>query len=240
MGVKEVDQAFMSMIDMSAELLQIGKPETAFSLLKQPEIIEVKSSVDFELIDTVHADDCRLYEDEYLPLLTELKRFEPDSLLFSSLEPGQGVSFTAGNIARIWAADTQIKVLLLELYNGTSGSSYNNPADKEAAGISDNLLMENYLVQLEDENVFVYSVRAAAVKDGFDEFWQILKNSFDMIIIDAAPQGYNIMTEKLSGLATGAIMITSRKPDPILVQSFEQNTKNSSGRFLGVVMNAME
>ena len=239
MGVKEIDNAFMAMIDKSAELLNIGKPEAAFSMLKQPEIKEVKSEVDFTRIIELAVTEKELYQEDYLPLLTELKRFEPDSLMFSALEPGQGVSFTARNIARLWREDGK-KVLLIEFYNGFSGSCYDNPLDEKAEAVKNNDILEDYLVQLENENVYLYSVRASAIKNGFIEFWQILQNSFEMIIVDAAPQGFNIMADRLFSSVTGVIMISSHKPDPVLVQSFEKEVKENQGRFFGIVMNAVD
>lgn len=240
MGVGEVDNAFMVMIDMSAELLNIGRPEVPFEALKRPEPVVPKSSIDFEMVTAAQVDNPAIYHDEYLPLQTELKRFEPEVLLFSSLEPGQGVSFSAGNIARLWGKETSEKVLLLEFYNGSTCDKYNNPVDEDAEAIRDAALLEEYLVQLENENVYVYSVRSAAVKEGFAQFWEIVKNSFDLIIIDSAPLGFNIMTEKLFSLSTGVIMITAHKPDPVHVQFFEKEVKENDGRFLGVVLNAIE
>ncbi len=240
MNLSEIDQAFASLIDKSAEMLNIAHPRTDFTDLI-PVKIEPRIAVDFDLVSTIESNGKPKYHREYQALFSELKRFEPDVITFSSLEPGQGVTFTATNIARLWAEENKDnKILLLEFYNGFSGSEYDNHKDEKARAINEPQSLEDALGYIESDNLYVLSTRSAAVKTDIAEFWQRLKASFDLIIIDAAPKGFNILTDKAIGLSTGVILITAQKPDPVHIKTFERETKELNGRFLGVILNAME
>ena len=240
MSVPEIDQAFSTLIDKSVELLHIAEPDTAFSRL-----IPVKPVKRLELafnsileIDSLHKP---LYNNEYQGLLTELKRFEPSVITFSSIEPGQGVTFTATNIARLWAQEeSEKKILLLEFYNGFSGMEYSNTRDEEAVTISDPQLLEEYLTNASEDKLYLLSLRSSKVKTDIEEFWTRLTSSFDLIIVDAAPKNFNIMTDNIISRSTGIILISATKPDPVKVKVFQEEVKELKGRFLGVVMNAME
>ncbi len=240
MGVKEVDKAFTAMIDMSGEILNIGRPRTKFSALKTVIPTPPRIQVDFEIVETIESLNTPVLEKEYLPLFTELKRFEPSALTFSSIEPGQGVTFTARNIARLWAKEESKKILLLEFYNGFSGSEYSNIQDEDGDVFSNSQLLEEYLSYAQEDNLYLYSVRSSSINVDIGEFWQRVSSSFDLIIIDAAPKGFNIMTDKAIERSTGVIMISSQKPDPVNVKVFERETKELGGRFLGVILNAVD
>ncbi len=240
MSLSEIDQAFASLIDKSAEMLNIAHPRTDFSELI-PVKPEPRVEIDFNLITTITGNQKQRYHQEYQALYSELKRFEPRALTFSALEPGQGVTFTATNIARLWAdEDKDKKILLLEFYNGFSGSEYENYKDEKAQAINEPQSLEDAIGFIESDNLYILSIRSAAAKTDIGEFWQRLKSSFDLIIIDAAPKGFNILTDQAISLSTGVILITAQKPDPVHIKTFERETKELSGRFLGVILNAME
>ena len=240
MGVPEIDQAFSTLIDKSVELLHIAEPTTAFSKLIPVKPVK-RLELDFKLLCKIATLPRPLYTREYQALFTELKRFEPTVLTFSSIEPGQGVTFTATNIARLWAQEEkEKKILLLEFYNGFSGIEYANPKDEEAQTVNDPQLLEEYLTNSPEDNLYLLSVHSSSIKTDIEEFWSRLTSSFDLIIIDAAPKNFNIMTDTIINRSTGVILISSQKPDPVNVKVFQEEVKELKGRFLGVVMNAMD
>ncbi len=238
MGVKEVDIAFTSMINMSAELLKMSQPRTTFTSLKpRPKRLQLA----FDRLQDIASPAAAIPSQEYQALLSELRRFEPSVLTLSALEPGQGVSFTATNIARLWAeAQPERKILLLEFYNGSSGCEYDIIPDETGQAVSDPQLLEEYIACSPEDNLYLLSIHAASIMSRFDDFFERLQASFDLLIIDAAPKGYNIMTDEAISRSTGVILISAVKPDPVRVKAFTEEVKELSGRFLGVVLNAID
>ena len=239
MSVHEIDLAFTALIDKSAELLNMARPQTSFNTLKPVKIIP-RLEIDFELIASIESDSKPYYTNEYNALFSELKRYEPSVLTFSSIEPGQGVTFTATNIARLWAREENKKILLLEFCNGFSGCIYPIITDEEALTITNPQKIEEYISYASEDNLYLLSLRSSSIKSNIDEFWNRLTSSFDLIIVDASPSGFNIMADQAISRSTGVILISSQKPDPVNIKVFEKNTKELGGRFLGVILNAMD
>ena len=239
MGVHEIDLAFTALIDKSAELLDMARPQTNFNALK-PVKITPRVEIDFNLISSVESGNKAHYTNEYKALFSELKRFEPSVLTFSSLEPGQGVTFTSTNIAKLWAREEGKKVLILEFCNGFSGCKYPITVDEESETITNPQKIEEYISYVTDDNLYLLSLRSSNIKSDIDEFWNRLASSFDLIIVDASPSGFNIMTDQVISRSTGIILVSSQKPDPVNIKVFEKNTKELGGRFLGVVLNAID
>lgn len=234
----EVDRAFAALIEASAELLAQGRARTPFSVLRpQPKRI----GLDFDRVRSTPEMEHPLTPEQkegYSALYRELNRFEPRALLFTSPEPGQGVSFTAHNLARMWSSQQGRKVLLLELYNGGSGLSYELPEGAPAAQRPQEL--EDYIFRCPDNGLYLFSGHATQSGGMEGETWQRLQASFDLIVADCSPFWHNALAAKLAAKTDGVIFICSRPPAKPVVDRLERDLDAAGARFIGVIMNAVD
>lgn len=232
----DVDQAFAALIEGSAELLTIGKARTPFAALRrQPKRLEL----DFARIPSMNGP--ALEEEvrrEYAVLHQELSRFEPGVLLFTSAEPAQGVSFTAHNLARMWSAERNMRVLLLELYNGASGLDYDLPAGAPAA--RDPQKLEETIRRCAGSGLYLLSAHTPQAGGMSGEAWLRLSSSFDRIILDCSPFWHNAAAAKFAPLADGVALISTHAPAKPVIDRFERELNGCGARFLGVIMNAVQ
>lgn len=241
MPASVIDAAFKTMIPKSAEIIAQGRPAAPFKEFKYIPPSEPKASLELALCaisEKNHRELSITMRNGYAPLLAELKRFEPYSIVFSSLEPAQGVSFTAANIARLFAEDETKRTLLVEFYNGPISEEFEQIPDEKCEALSDAQLLEKYITYDNESKLFTYAAHAASGGVGLDEFWKRIKATFDLVLFDCSPGGYNSMLEKVAPLACGTVLIASNEPDAQDVQKFDEDLRLHGGRFIGVVMNA--
>lgn len=233
-GVNEVDRAFGALIQESEELLARGRARTPFSALRrQPQRLEL----DLAGIEEVQAPELsERARKEYAQLHRELTRFEPRALLFTSPEPGQGVSFTAHNLARMWCAKK--KVLLLELYNGQSGLEYELP--EGALAVACPQRAEEILRRCPASGLYLLSAHAPEAGGIQGELWLRLRSSFDLIVVDCSSFWHNALAAPLAPLTDGVILVCGHPPVKPVLDRLERDLYAMDGRFIGVIMNAVD
>lgn len=231
------DQAFASMIEQSEKIISCGRPAVAFDqLLPKP---QPKPRLECELrsiapVDPAYDELSERQIQSYQPLIDELLRFEPQSIMFSAIEPGQGVTFTAHNLARLFSQKGS--TLLLELYNGRSGLTYDLPTVQARSIATNPQSLEQHIRRCGDLYLLSAHVPGAGAFTG--GVLKRLKASFDYIIIDCAPYWHNILAPRLAPLVDGVAMIASHKPQDHVIKRFYDELDSSGARFMGLLMNA--
>ncbi len=236
-----LDKAFATMIEQSASILSLGRPMKRFEeLLPKPEPL-ARFECDFDLVVPVEKEAGEISTEKfnvYHPLVEELKRFEPQVTMITALEPGQGVTYTAHHIARLWSDDPLKKTLLLELYNGMSGLDYYLPQVEARALAADSQKLEGCLRYSDVADLYLLSLHSAGGAGFTGEVFSRIKASFETVIIDCGPYWHNSLASKLAPLSDGVVLISSHKPDTDLVRRFNDELVGNDARFMGVLMNA--
>lgn len=238
-----MEDAFASLIAQGEEIIAAGKPRTPFSALRYR---EPAPRVECRLEDcprtSAPASPSAAMRAAYAGLLHELRRFAPASVLFSSIDPGQGTSFTAANLATLWARDTtaenpEEKVLLLEMYCGPREND--TVIDVDGDIFRDAQTLEKYLCSTPNPGLYRLTAAAGnAALDGMAGLWKRLDATFTRIFIDASPAGYNPLFPWLAARANGTALVARKAPDAKAVKKFADNLIAAGGRFMGVIFNA--
>lgn len=234
----KIDIAFGNMIARSEELLDIGRPRVKFSALRPcPKRLECDLAAVSVLGTPGRPLSDRAFS-EYSALLGELKRFEPGVLLFTSAEPGQGVSFTAHNIARLWSDDGTQRILLVEFYNGESGLPYELPHTEGAQLVRQPQDIEQYMRRCPHSGLYLLSCHAPGATGFTGEPWLRISSTFDLVIIDCSPFWHNALAARLAPMADGVALVAARAPELEVITRFEKELREGGANFMGVIMNS--
>lgn len=234
------DEYFSTLIPQGEALIAAGRPATPFSALRWREPAAPRLECDLRALTVVAAPAAPTpaMRAAYAGLLREIRRFDPGQVLFTALEPGQGTTFTAANVAALWAEDApEESVLYFEAYSGPHEEAPLLDASGELC--RDARKLEAFLGATATANFFRLNVAAgAAALDGMGELWARLTATFARVFIDASPAGYNPLAPWLGAHASGVALVARKAPDGRQVKKFTDALTAAGGRFMGVVLNA--
>lgn len=172
-------------------------------------------------------------------------------LMITSSIPEEGKSFVSANLSGAFAS-TNMKVLLIDcdLRKGRQNKVFNIEEEK---GLS-NLLLDNiknykkYICKTEIENLAVMpkgiippNPSELLGSDKFKELLDLLKNDYDLIILDCPP--INAVTDALviTPLADEVVIVCAYKKTPVdLLIATKKALENSGAKIAGVVLNKIK
>ena len=233
--------AFANLVAQGEALIAAGRPVTPFSALRYQEPQPRREECPLSGLAVTEAPAAPTPEmaSAYAKLLGELQRFAPAQILFSALEPGQGTSFTAANLAVLWAreAAAEENFLYVEFYCGPRNAD--TPLDARGEIFADAYRLEDFLCATAEPRLFRLTVAAGgAMLDGMLPVWKRLTATFAHVFIDASPAGFNPLVPWLGAHASGTVLVARKAPDGKTVNKFADKLASAGGRFMGVIMNA--
>ena len=173
------------------------------------------------------------------------------TLMVTSSIPGEGKSFISANLSTAFSM-IDFKVLLIDcdLRKGRQNKIFNLSNE---VGLS-NLLLDDikhhkkYISKTEVDNLYVIPSGVVPPNpseilgsDKFKNLLDVLKNEYDLIILDCPP--LNAITDSLvlAGLTDQAIIVSAYKKTPMdLLISSKKSLEASNIKIAGVVLNNME
>lgn len=234
-----LDTAFVNLIPQGATLIADGRPEVAFADLRYQAPTPPPLECELEALPTIKPKN-KLTEKMrgvYGDLLRELRRFEPKSVLFTAFDIGQGTTFTAENLATMWAAnEPPEKILLCEFYSGVNEDEYR---DEDGEIFYDCQQVESYLYYNATQKIYrLTACASAATLDSLPALFQRLNATFTRVLVDVTPVGYNPLFSWFAKQMNGTILIARQPPEAKIVKQFVDELRELGGRFMGVILNA--
>ncbi|MDR0868234.1 MAG: hypothetical protein LBP75_07140 [Planctomycetota bacterium] len=231
-----IDEAFSALIPQGAEWLGAKRPAAAFAALRRREPAAAPVECDLsvcrrrELATALTPAMSAVYQ----KIVAEIRRFNAGPMLFTALEPGQGTTFTAANLARTWnGGDAAERILLVEFFTGGDADP---DADQRGEIFIDAQTLERFIAFAPQAKIF--HLRAAASKsnlDGCGEVWKRLTATFDRLFFDVSPVGFNPLLPWLSSRVSATALVANHQPDALAVRKFADATAG----FMGVILNSV-
>lgn len=173
------------------------------------------------------------------------------TVLITSSIPGEGKSFISANLATAFSmVDTKVLLIDCDLRKPRQHKIFNIDKEKGLSSLllDDTKKYKKYIVKTDIENL---SVLPAGIippnpsellgSEKAHELLELLKDDYDLIILDCPP--LNAVTDALilTKLADEVVLVSAYKKTPMdLLEKSKKMLENTSSKIAGIVVNKLE